>query len=106
MSSYEGNYYKVGTLADLPMDRPRVFRAAGATVILRRAQGGVTAIDGSCLQDAAHFSSEERLRRIIECVADGAGSTSREWDGLLAIAGLPVRIENDEVWVCIESCAQ
>ena len=105
-SSYEGSYYKVATLADLPVEKPRVFRAAGTTVVLRRSDGAVTAIDGSCLQDAPNLSAEERVRRIVDCVADGAGASSKEWTQLLAIAALPVRVESDEVWVCLESCAQ
>ena len=103
-ASYEGSYYKVANLAELPVGSPRVFRAAGATVVVRRDPNAITAIDGSCLQDGAKLSHDERLREILDCVSAGAGSSPNDCQRLLTSAGLPVRVERDEVWVCIESC--
>ena len=103
-SSYEGSYYKVTTMRELPDRLPRVFRAAGTAVVVRRDEEAVTAIDGSCLEDGAGLSPDQRLKKILECVAAGAGAAPTEWQDLLSAAGLPVRVENDEVWVCIESC--
>ena len=84
-SPYESSFYNVTTLGDLPADKPRVFRAAGATVVLRRDGERVTAIDGSGL-------------------ADGREMSTREWDDLHSRAGLAVRVEGDQVWVCLDGC--
>ena len=70
-SSYESNFRMVTTLAELPLEEPRLFRAAGASIVLRRTKVGVTALDGSCLP-------EEK--------------------------SLQVRVENGEIWVCVEAC--
>ena len=74
MSSYDANFRKVVSLSELPMNEARVFRAAGATIVLRRTANEVTATGGSDAADAA------------------------------AGASLPVRVENGEVWVCVEAC--
>lgn len=103
-SPYESSFYNVTTVGDLPADTPRVFRAAGATVVLRRTADEVTAIDGSCLADEREMSAEMRVRRILDCVASGSGSSSREWADLHSRAGLAVRIEDGRVWVCLEGC--
>ena len=44
-SSYEATYYKVAALDELKVGQPRVYRAAGADIILYRNPEGVTAID-------------------------------------------------------------
>lgn len=44
-SSYEATYYKVAALDELKIGQPRVYRAAGADIILYRNPEGVTAID-------------------------------------------------------------
>lgn len=104
--AYDSNYYKVTTEAELPEDRPTIFRAAGATLVLLRAGKRVEAIDGSCLADDAPMSPQLRLQRIQECVAAGAGSPSQEWSDLFRRAGLPVKVSDGEVWVCIDGCAK
>jgi nitrite reductase/ring-hydroxylating ferredoxin subunit len=103
-SPWESSFYKVATVADLPVDQPRVFRAAGATVVIRRSADRVLAIDGSCLTEAGEMSADTRLKRVLECVAVGSGSSSTEWDELHGRAGLAVRVEDGEVWVCIDGC--
>ena len=104
MSSYDSNYRKIATLEELPPEKPKVFRAAGATLVMRREASEVTAIDGSCLAEVSDISSEQRLRRILDCVASGTGSDTVEWQELHARAGLPVRVEKGEIWVCVEAC--
>lgn len=84
-SSYEDSFHKITSVADLPIGIPRAFRAAGATVVIRRTEDKVLAIDGSAVP-------EER-------------ALSMQWDELHARAGLAVRVENGEVWVCIEGCS-
>lgn len=104
-SAYEANYHKIANLTDLQPGQPRVFRAAGATVLLKLGDDGkVTAIDGSCLADDRDLSQEMRIRKILECVAQGAGSTSTDWLYLQNEIGLPVKVESGEVWVCVDAC--
>jgi nitrite reductase/ring-hydroxylating ferredoxin subunit len=104
MSSYDSNYRKIAALDELQPGKPRVFRAAGATLVMRRTDHDVSAIDGSCLAEVPDISSDERLRRVLDCVESGTGSTSAEWEELHARAGLPVRVEAGEIWVCVEAC--
>ena len=104
MSSYDSNYRKIATLEELTPAKPKVFRAAGATLVIRRDAADVTAIDGSCLAEMSDISSEQRVRRILDCVAAGTGSDTAEWAELHARAGLPVRVEKGEIWVCVEAC--
>ncbi|HEU4520955.1 MAG TPA: hypothetical protein VFT12_03065 [Thermoanaerobaculia bacterium] len=103
-SPYESSFRKVASVEEVPAGTPRVFRAAGATVVIRRDGQTWTAIDGSCLTDAAETSSEDRLRKILTCVAAGTGSTTAEWEQLHARAGLPVRVDDGAIWVCVEGC--
>ena len=44
-SSYEATYYKIAALDELKIGQPRVYRAAGADIVLYRNPEGVTAID-------------------------------------------------------------
>jgi hypothetical protein len=44
-SSYESTYYKIAALEELKIGQPRVYRAAGADIVLYRNPEGVTAID-------------------------------------------------------------
>ena len=104
MSSYDSNYRKIATLDELQPEKPQVFRAAGATLVMRRDASEVTAIDGSCLAETSDITSDERLRRVLDCVASGTGSDTAEWAELHARAGLPVRVEKGEIWVCVEAC--
>lgn len=102
-SSYESNYRKIARVDELG-DRPRVYRAAGATLVMRREGSDVSALDGSCLADTSSASEEVQVKRIMECVAAGVGSSTSEWSELHARAGLPVRLEDGDVWVCVEGC--
>lgn len=105
--AYEESFHKITTLDQLPPGKPAVFRAAGAILVLRRADDdSVEAIDGSCLSDDVSVKGEQRLRRIFECVAAGIGSPSSDWQSLVAKAGLPVKIEQNDVWVCVDACRQ
>lgn len=103
-SPYDASFRKVAATEELPAGRPRVFRAAGATVVLRRDGEDYSAIDGSCISDAPDLSADDKLRRIMKCVADGTGSSPAEWQQLHDRAGLPVRVEDGAVWVCLEGC--
>lgn len=84
-SSYEDSFHKITSIAELPIGIPRMFRAAGATVVIRRTEDQVLAIDGSAVSHDRELSTQ--------------------WDELHARSGLPVRIENGDVWVCIEACS-
>jgi hypothetical protein len=44
-SSYESTYYRIAAIDELKIGQPRVYRAAGADVVLYRNPEGVTAID-------------------------------------------------------------
>ncbi len=44
-TSYEATYYKIAALDELKIGQPRVYRAAGADIVLYRNPEGVTAID-------------------------------------------------------------
>ena len=101
---FEANYYKITTESELPRDQPVIYRAAGATVVLRRTGNSVEAIDGSCLTDDSQMSPQVRLQRIQECVAAGIGSKSSDWSELASRAGLPVKVSNGDVWVCLDGC--
>lgn len=103
-TAYESSYHKIARVEELAIGSPRVYRAAGATIVVRRSEEGVSAIDGSCLASDQKMSADLRVKKILECVASGIGSNSSEWHDLESRAGLPTRIENGEVWVCIESC--
>lgn len=83
-SSYEDSFHKITSIAELPIGIPRVFRAAGATVVIRRTEDQVLAIDGSAVPQGRELSTQ--------------------WDDLHARSGLAVRVENGDVWVCIEDC--
>lgn len=102
-TSYESNYRKIARVDELD-EKPRVYRAAGATLVMRRNGSDVSAIDGSCLADSSSAPEDVRVKRIMDCVAAGAGSSSSEWNELHARAGLPVRLEDGDVWVCVEGC--
>lgn len=84
-SSYEDSFHKITSIAELPIGIPRVFRAAGATVVIRRTEDQVLAIDGSAVPQGRELSTQ--------------------WDDLHARSGLAVRVENGDVWVCIEACS-
>jgi len=83
-SSYEASFHKITSIAELPIGVPRVFRAAGATVVIRRMEDQVLALEGSTV-------AQER-------------ELSTKWDELHARSALAVRVENGDVWVCIEGC--
>ena len=103
-SSFDASFYKIAAVADLPAGEPQVFRAAGATVVVRRTGDEVSAIDGSCLAEDRQMSPEQRLKRIFDCISAGTGNNSKEWEHLHSRAGLPVRVEDGSVWVCIDAC--
>jgi hypothetical protein len=104
-SSYEKHYRKLARLDELG-DEPRVFRSGGATFVIRRLGPDVSAIDGSCLEDSSLVPEDVQVKRILERIDAGAGSSSAEWSELHSRAGLPVRVEDGEVWVCVENCRE
>lgn len=104
MDPFESRFTKMATLGELPQGTPRVFRSAGSMVVLRRSDAVVEAVDGSCFADDRAVPSDERLQRILDCVATVSDSPSSDWDELVARAGLSVRIVDDDVWVCLEQC--
>lgn len=104
MTSYDSNYRKMILLDELAVGTPRVFQSGGAVVVLLRSGNSVEAIDGSCLEQGRQMSRDERLRLITSCVAERLPPESREWPDLVRAAGLPTRIEDGWVWVCVEDC--
>ena len=103
-TAWEKNFRKITTLEDLPAGRPKVYRSGGATLVLRSDGERVGAIDGSCLAEDPNWSSDEKHRRILDCVASGVASASSEWNELIGRAALVVRIEDGVVWVCLDDC--
>ncbi len=101
-SPYENSFHKIVRADDLTIDRLQVFRAAGTTIVLRRVADGITAIDGSALVDRGDLEPRVRLEKIIESA--GGHDNASEWVTLVERAGLPVKVEDGDVWVCIEGC--
>lgn len=66
-SAYEDSYHKIVRVDELAFGAPRKFRAAGAEVLVRRDESGISATDGSGV-------------------------------------ALQTRIDDGELWVCIEQC--
>ena len=103
-ASYDDGFRKIAQLQELKSGQPRVYRAAGSTLVLRRSDEEVEAIDGSCLSEGDDFRGADRVQRILDCVASGSDAVSTQWPDLVQRAGLPVRIEGDAVWVCLDGC--
>ena len=78
-SSYEDSFHKITSIAELPIGIPRVFRAAGVTVVIRRTEDKVLAIDGSAMPHGRELSTQ--------------------WEELHARSGLAVEWKRG-VWVC------
>ncbi len=91
-------------MAELEEGVPRVFRSAGAMIVLRRSGDTVEAVDGSCFADDRAIPSEGRLQRILDCIAAGRASSSTDWNDIVSQAGRSVRIVDDAIWVCLEQC--
>lgn len=91
---------------DLPEGEPKIFRAAGATVVLVRRGNSIEAIDGSCVSDEMEMPAPLRLVRILECVAASASASTADWQSLVERSGLAARIEEGWAWVCLDGCAR
>ena len=116
--SYEQSFRKIAPVEDLPDGKPKVFRAAGATIVLLRRGNALEAIDGSCVSDDTDMPEQRRIARILDCVSaavvdgrsgapDGqAGSPVRQesWQSLVTKAGLAARVEDGWAWVCLDGC--
>lgn len=116
--SYEQSFRKIAPVDDLPDGKPKIFRAAGATIVLLRRGNAIEAIDGSCVSDDTDMPEQRRLARILDCVATAvAGGPSRasdgqagppvvpeSWKSLVTRAGLSARIEDGWAWVCLDGC--
>ncbi len=102
--SYDQSFRKIAPVEDLPDGKPKVFRAAGATVVLLRNGQAIEAIDGSCVADDAEMSAAMRLTRILDCVAAGLGERDGNWKSLVEKGGLAARIEGGWAWVCLDGC--
>lgn len=116
--SYEQSFRKIAPVEDLPDGKPKIFRAAGATIVLLRHGDAIEAIDGSCVSDDTDMPEQRRLARILDCVAAAvAGGPSRasegkaglpvvpeSWQSLVTKAGLAARVEDGWAWVCLDGC--
>ena len=102
--SYEQSFRKITPVGDLPEGEPKIYRAAGATVVLLRHGNTVEAIDGSCVADDKDLPAPLRLTRILECVAAGQGKSTTEWRSLMQRGALAARIEDGWAWVCLDGC--
>ena len=102
--SYEQSFRKISPIDDLPDGQPKVYRAAGATVVLLRRGQSVEAIDGSCVSEDAGVPAQVRLTRILDCVAAGLGEGATDWQSLVEKGGLAARIEDGWAWVCLDGC--
>lgn len=104
-SAYEASYHRIAAVDELQLGRPKLFRAAGATILVRlNEQGVVTAIDAASLAHAGDRSPDARIREVLGFGGSDAGSGSAEWQELELRAGLPARLEDGHVWVCIDAC--
>ena len=101
--SYEDSFRKIAPVTDLPDGKPKIYRAAGATVVLLRRGNALEAIDGSCVSDDRNMPEQLRLTRILDCVG-AALNESSEWRSLVEKGGLAARIEDGWAWVCLDGC--
>jgi hypothetical protein len=100
--AYEQNFRRIAPVEDLPDGKPRVFRAAGATVVLLRNGQKLEAIDGSCVADDSEMTAAMRLTRILDCIAAGLNEPDPNWKSLVEKGGLAARIEEGWAWVCVD----
>ena len=56
-SAFEASFHKIARLDDLPFGESKTFRAAGATIVLRRTEAGVTALNASRLDLPAQLAT-------------------------------------------------
>lgn len=102
-TAFDDNFYRMTNLTELTPGRPEIFRAGGRTTLIRLdSEGRVSAIDGSCNHNDLIQPGATRLETLLDCIARKVGSTSKEWNDLLNLAGFPVRIEGEQVWVGTE----
>lgn len=102
-TAFDDNFYRTTSLSELTPGKPEIFRAGGTTILLRLdSDGRVSAIDASCDHDDLIQPGATRLETLLDCIARRVGSSSKEWTDLLNFAGLPVRIEGEQVWVGTE----
>jgi hypothetical protein len=99
---WENSFHKIARIEDLPIGQLQVYRAAGTTVVLRRDDFGVSAIDGSEFIDDGALDPRERLRKIVDGV--GGQNSAENWYELVSKSELLVKVDNGDVWVCIEGC--
>ena len=104
MDPFEEGYTKIASLGELPEGTPRVFRSGGGMLVLRRTGEQIEALDGSCFRDDRATPSEARLQKILDCIADHAGSSSSEWEELVSRVGLMVQVVDGAIWVCVDQC--
>lgn len=102
--SYDSRFRKIVALEELAAGTPRVFQSGGAAIVLLRNGATVEAIDGSCLEQDQTMSLDQKLRSILSCVGSTLPTPSSEWADLLRSAGLPTRVEDGWVWVCLDDC--
>jgi len=98
--SREESFPRIAPVDDLPDGKPKIFRAAGATVVLLRNGQSVEAIDGSCVSDDADMNAAMRLTRILDCVAAGLGRQDGDWKSLVE-KGWPGRPDRRGVGVAV-----
>lgn len=103
-NSYEQSFRKITPADDLPDGQPKIYRAAGSTVVLLRRGNTLEAIDGSCVADDTEMTGQQRLTRIIDCVAASRSARDPDWQSLVKKGGLAARIEDGWAWVCLDGC--
>lgn len=103
-NSYEQSFRKITPVEDLPDGQAKIYRAAGSTVVLLRRGNTLEAIDGSCVADDTDMTEQQRLTRILDCVAAGLNERDSNWPSLVQKGGLAARIEDGWAWVCLDGC--
>ena len=99
--SYEENYWRIGSLAELPEGLPKLFRAAGSSIVIVRVGERIEAID-----TASGAPLDAQTRGVMDRIIAGKNVTRVEWNALVAVNGLPARVEDGSVWVCIDACGR
>ena len=67
-SAYQASFHKITRLDELPFGEAKTFRAAGATIVLRRTETGVTAFDGARRERPQELPSRIEAGEVWVCI--------------------------------------
>lgn len=101
-TAYDAGFRKIAELDELSDGEPKIFRTGGAIILLVRDGATVLATDATrCVSDTV-AAPRERLRAIAECLAEGVPDL--DWKAITKQQPLPVKVNGNEVWICVDLC--